>query len=375
MPGGLSPHLLEGVVRLGSSMPFARAAEELAFFWGVFVSEDTVRRHTEGAGAALVAVEDAAVARLGREFPASPPGPPVAQWSMDGAMVSLVGQEWAEVKTAVVGRVEQRVGAGGLAEAHASDLAYCSRLAEAGDFALAQRLLVHRTGLKAAGTVAAVGDGAAWIQGVVDTYRRDAVRILDFPHALEHIAAAGSAVLGSETPACHAWLARQAHALKYEAPEPVLAALRALPVAEASDRAHAQAVVDATVAYLGARLPHLQYAAFQARGLPIGSGAVESANKLVVEARLKGGGMHWGRDNVTPMVALRAGRCSGRWAQDWPAILRQLRHRERERREALRLRRHPPPPPPDPPDLRLLRSASRKLSAKRPHAAPKKRAG
>jgi hypothetical protein len=46
---------------------------------------------------------------------------------------------------------------------------------------------------------------------------------------------------------------------------------------------------------------------------------VESANKLVVEARLKGGGMHWRRGNITPMVALRASRCYGRWAAPTPA--------------------------------------------------------
>ena len=80
-------------------MPFAQAAEDLAFFWGVFVSEDTVRRHTQGAGAALGAVEDAETARLEREWPAPPQGPAVQQWSMDGAMVSLLHREWAEVKT------------------------------------------------------------------------------------------------------------------------------------------------------------------------------------------------------------------------------------------------------------------------------------
>jgi hypothetical protein len=375
VPGSLSPHLLEGVVRLGQSMPFAQAAEELAFFWGVFVGEDTIRRQTEGAGAALVAVEDAAVGRLERDWPAPPQGPAVAQWSMDGAMVSLLHREWAEVKTAVVGRVEQRRGKAGLVEAHATDLVYCSRLAEVGDFTQAQRLLVHRTGLHTAGLVAAVSDGAPWIQGVVDTYRRDAVRILDFPHALEHVALAGGAAFGPGTPAGLAWLAEQAHTLKHETPEVVLAALRALPVADAADRARAALLRDETLAYLEARLPQLQYAAFQARGLPIGSGAVESANKLVVEARLKGSGMHWERANVTPMVALRACRGSGRWAQDWPAILRQLRRAEEERREARRLQRHPPPQRPDPPNLRLLRSARRKLSAQRRQPAPTKRAG
>jgi hypothetical protein len=54
------------------------------------------------------------------------------------------------------------------------------------------------------------------------------------------------------------------------------------------------------------RRRQIAYADFQIQGYPIGSGMVESANKLVVEQRLKGAGMHWARRNVTPMLALRA---------------------------------------------------------------------
>lgn len=48
----------------------------------------------------------------------------------------------------------------------------------------------------------------------------------------------------------------------------------------------------------------LAYARFQARGYPIGSGSVESANTVVMEMRLKGAGMHWARPHVNPWVAL-----------------------------------------------------------------------
>jgi hypothetical protein len=37
-------------------------------------------------------------------------------------------------------------------------------------------------------------------------------------------------------------------------------------------------------------------------GWPIGSGVVESGNKLVVEARLKGAGMHWSRLSLNPLL-------------------------------------------------------------------------
>ena len=49
LAGELSATLAEGVVRLGTRMPFAQAATELAFFWSVEVEETTVRRYTEAA--------------------------------------------------------------------------------------------------------------------------------------------------------------------------------------------------------------------------------------------------------------------------------------------------------------------------------------
>ena len=43
---------------------------------------------------------------------------------------------------------------------------------------------------------------------------------------------------------------------------------------------------------LDTRIEQLHYASFQAKDYPIASGTVESGNKLVVDARLKGAGMH-----------------------------------------------------------------------------------
>ncbi len=52
---------------------------------------------------------------------------------------------------------------------------------------------------------------------------------------------------------------------------------------------------------------------FRAEGWPIGSGMVESANKLVVEDRPKGAGMHWADVNVNPLLALRNAVANNRW--------------------------------------------------------------
>ncbi len=356
----MSTTLAEGVVRLGTRMPFAQAATELAFFWGVELEETTVRRYTQAAGRAYLAEQAAELEHLERERPPAPPGPPVQYLSADGAMVPLVGGDWAEVKTLAIGRVELRPGAEGLPEAHTTDLTYFSRMADAETFTRQAYVEAHRRGTEAAKVVCAVQDGAEWEQGLVAVLRPDAVRILDFPHALEHLTEAVEAVFGAATPERREWLDQQAHTLKHAADgaRQVLAALAQLPVHLAVDPIAAAQARERTVTYFTKRLPQLQYATFQAAGYPIGSGSTESANKLVVEARLKGSGMHWARAHVDPLVALRTVACTNRWSEAWPRITARLRGEAEQRRRSRWRARHPthtptlataePPPPPLP---------------------------
>jgi hypothetical protein len=62
---------------------------------------------------------------------------------------------------------------------------------------------------------------------------------------------------------------------------------------------------------------------------------MESGNKVVVEARLKGAGMHWALPHVNPMLALRNLLCSDRWQAGWQQITRTLRQQEQQRRKQL----------------------------------------
>ena len=99
--------------------------------------------------------------------------------------------------------------------------------------------------------------------------------------------------------------------------------------------------VKGSLEYLEKRRAQIRYAEFRAQGYPIGSGAVESANKLVVEARLKGSGMHWAREHVNPMAALRTVVCNGRWEEVWPRISRRLGKRSQARSGRHRLGKDP----------------------------------
>ena len=109
------------------------------------------------------------------------------------------------------------------------------------------------------------------------------------------------------------WQREQTHRLKHEGAGPVLEDIRVLVQGRETG-------LSKPLAYLEKREAQMRYPVLRAQGWPIGSGAVESGNKLVVEARLKGGGMHWARPHVNPMLGLRNIVCSGRWAREWPRI-------------------------------------------------------
>ncbi len=88
-------------------------------------------------------------------------------------------------------------------------------------------------------------------------------------------------------------------------------------------------------------MAQMEYARFREAGWPIGSGSGESANKLVVEARLKGAGMHWEKKNVNPMLALRNAFCNARWEEVWGQIEGEQRRQMQVRRQERHKQRRP----------------------------------
>lgn len=325
LPGALTPRLQASLVRLGTWMPFGHAARELGWLTRAVASESAAERLTEAAGAAYVAEQTAEAERLERRPTPEPAGPAVLQISADGAMISLIHGQWVEVKTLAVGAVVREA----TGEVRARDLSYFSRRADHGTFRRLALVETYRRGVGTARVVVAVMDGAEWLQKFIDLHRPDAIRVLDFPHAVEYLARAGQEAFEAGTAATSDWLGRQAHALKHDGPAAVLAALRALP---------AGARRDAALGYLLPRRPQLQYPTFRAAGYPIGSGIVESANKVVVEDRLKRSGMHWAPAHVDPMLALRTIVCADRWEDAWPRITARLRAADRTRRQQRRQR-------------------------------------
>lgn len=319
-------------MRLCTHVPFAQAAKELHALLGIQISEARARRSTLQAGQIAEAIQtEQAHPQQGIPrfpLPAAQPAEHMAMGS-DGGMVPLQGGIWAEVKTAVFACVvmpplSQSGGQGVKTEQQS----YFARLADAQAFADLASIEVERRGIAHAKQVCAIQDGAEWLQGFVDGHRHDAIRILDFAHAAEYLSQVGEQGQAVGYHVSARWLPIVLHELKHRGPKRIMKHLawwqthRPLP-----------AVTDA-LRYFGKRLDQMDYPSFQAQGWPIGSGMVESANKVVMQARLKRAGMHWNPSNVNPMLALRGDMCNERWEESWHYQHRWRKdHQQAQRRQ------------------------------------------
>jgi hypothetical protein len=320
-------------------MPFAKGAALLASFTHTHVSESTAQRQTESVGLAYEAVQLAEVEHIEQAWPEVPEGPDKLVLSVDGAFVPLLHGEWAEVKTLVVGEVGEPklVNEQCVVPTHAHS--YFSRVAEAEQFQRLTFAELYRRRVETTEQIAVVSDGAEWIQGFIDFHAPTAKRILDFPHAAQRICQIGEAVLGAQHASLPAWQTRQLHQLKHDDATGVLESLRSFAAAHLT-----LDLIAENLAYLEKRVEQMQYSSFQSQGWPIGSGMVESANKVVVEARLKGAGMHWSRASVNPMLTLRNSVCNDRWAEAWQQSADHIRRMGLVRRAVTPKRRLPSEP-------------------------------
>jgi hypothetical protein len=175
---------------------------------------------------------------------------------------------------------------------------------------------LHRLGAAQAAVVVFVSDGAPWIWDrlgwVVKRVGLDNKKVayaLDWCHALHHVGLALSAVA----------LPQAEHRRVFKKLRKWLKKGEAAAVLNELERlGEEHGVLEAMttpVAYLDKHLEagHLDYDDMHRRGLPIGSGAIESAIRRVVNQRLKGNGLMWCEGNAEGMLLLRAAALTGRW--------------------------------------------------------------
>src|SRR6266849_6258784 len=328
--GHLLPHAQQTLVSMSSELPFGRAVKHLERTLGVVVHASTARRQTLAVGQRMLEAQNQQAQPLAT-CPEENASERMAM-SSDGSMVPLVGGVWAEVKVVAIGAVERRMRKGE-DQIVTTNLTYFARMAPAAIFADQASAELRRRGIERAKEVCAIQDGAEWIQGFVQGHRHDALRILDFAHAASYVSEIADKVREGGGHLSATWEEGVLHRLKHEGPTRVLCHLSRLA------RRYPQ--IQEQVTYLQKRRELMDYPTYRVSGWPIGSGSVESSHKLVVQARLKGPGMHWRPEHINPMLALRLALLNERWAESWQEqhrLRQHQRHHKRLARQQQRIR-------------------------------------
>jgi hypothetical protein len=149
-------------------------------------------------------------------------------------------------------------------------------------------------------TVVIVGDGAEWIWNRATWFIRRC-EILDFWHALEHAWTFAHLRYGDGSAQADRWVHRIAEDLRAGKVQEVIARLKRLnpPTAEGRES------LAGLIRYYSENAVRMRYDEYLRLGYGIGSGAVESAHKQVVHARLRQAGMRWSEAGARRLLALR----------------------------------------------------------------------
>jgi len=149
-----------------------------------------------------------------------------------------------------------------------------------------------------------LGDGAIWIWNLVRLYYPNALQIVDWFHAEEHLEGIATAAF-STAEQRSVWLEPVTQALWDGQVEEVIRACQTL----ASTCLKAQQAV----AYFSNNIERMRYDRFRAAGYMIGSGTIESACKQLVTHRLDLPGAQWEVDGAVHTAKARAVWLSGQW--------------------------------------------------------------
>ena len=158
-----------------------------------------------------------------------------------------------------------------------------------------------------------LGDGAPWIWNLADTYLPGVAQLLDFYHASEHLYATAKAIWTDKT--AHRWWQRRLQQLKEGKIDNFFEALKRLVRTHNTDDPGISPT--RLLQYLEENRNRLIYRWAINNNLPIGSGAVESAARHIVQQRLKLSGMRWSDSGAQSILNLRTLHRNGEVEQYW----------------------------------------------------------
>jgi hypothetical protein len=338
--GGNSPEMAEQLRLLGTVIPPGQAERLSEKLYGFRVDDNRIADELERGGQEAIAEDrredERALDTRGRwevteEIRGDLPAEFVMIIQTDGFMarerdgwgqseqLRAAGKEpkrWHETKAATIFLLDARARLGGKTNRpvilRRTFLASRAEAYEFGQMLYAQAI---RDGLLLAKEVYLVADGATWIWNMREERFPEARGTLDAYHAFEHLSALAQARYGDTEEGRH-WLTKMRHCLREGQELKVLEDIGSLAKVIENIEPTRLDVDEKTILrewdYFCRHRDHFDYAAKSSRGIPIGSGCIESTCKQY-QLRVKRCGQFWGTDNLEGLLRLHSRYLNHLW--------------------------------------------------------------
>jgi hypothetical protein len=225
-------------------------------------------------------------------------------------------ERWHETKAGTIFLLDDRVACGDKKSRPVIlERSFLATRRDAFDFGQMLYAQAVRQGLLRAKHVYFVADGAAWLWNIHKQRFAGSTGTLDFFHATQHLHAVARARHGDEDQA-KKWVQPLLHQLRHGRQAGVLKTLRELADVVEAIEPERRDVDDKTILreweYFNSHRKHIAYGSRAKRGLPIGSGCIESTCKQY-QVRVKRCGQFWSTENLEGLLCLYGGYLQACW--------------------------------------------------------------
>jgi len=169
-------------------------------------------------------------------------------------------------------------------------------------------------------TTVGVADGAVdnwkFLQSFVD------VQVLDFFHATEYMAKVSHAAFKRKFEGKE-WLKQSCHTLKHETDGAKILLKEIKSLLKKKISKEKKETIETAITYFTNHLEQMNYSSYLSQNIPIGSGVIEAACKVIIKQRMCSSGMRWTDDGAKNILVLRCfNETDGKWEQFWNKITR-----------------------------------------------------
>jgi hypothetical protein len=152
-----------------------------------------------------------------------------------------------------------------------------------------------------------LSDGATWIRTIGEELFPDAIQILDLFHLCENIYHYAKAVFKNDEAKYKPWAENLVEKFKGGEKQEAIQEIKAM-----KNRKLPKGTVN-LYSYVVNNINKIDYKEYKEKGYYVGSGAIESGNKVVLQKRLKLAGMRWDDLSAQYLLSLRAKYESNLW--------------------------------------------------------------